>query len=150
MADSNRLVIISKGRGPRFESKFFSDIQKAILDGWRIADNGKRKDASMRNFKGRFGRAIFYKEGDPALHSEEEVKPVGVKPVKETSDTEAEKVVEREEEVGEDEVSLSEALQAADNRKELVELAEKHSLEVNDKLKNPEALRKSLISQAEG
>lgn len=61
-SDKNRLVVQSKAVGPKWEREFFLELQKAILDGYRIAENDLREDASMRNFRGRFGRAVLYKE----------------------------------------------------------------------------------------
>lgn len=57
-----RIVIQSKSFGSRFEHQFFKDIEAAILDGYRIADTGLRADMSMRNFKGRMGRAVLILE----------------------------------------------------------------------------------------
>lgn len=59
-----RLVIINKGRGPRYEKQFFFEIQEAILNGYRIADTDTLQDVSMRNYKGSIGRAVFYKVED--------------------------------------------------------------------------------------
>ena len=62
--DAGRLVIQSKGFGVKFEHQFFSEIQAAILDGYRISDGTQRADCSMRNFRGRMGRAILSKGWD--------------------------------------------------------------------------------------
>lgn len=59
----DRLVILSKGLGARFEKEFFLQIQEAFLDGYRIAETDLRDDVSMRNYRGRQGRAVMYKEG---------------------------------------------------------------------------------------
>ena len=58
----SRMVVQSKSVGPKWEQQFFLEVQAAILDGWRIADNGLRADTSMRNFRGKFGRVVFFKD----------------------------------------------------------------------------------------
>lgn len=62
-----RKVINTKGTGMKWEKEFFLRLQEAIVDGWRIADNNKRADASMRNFKGNSGRAVLYRELEDTL-----------------------------------------------------------------------------------
>jgi len=60
MSETNRKQIISKAAGMRYEKQFFLEIQEAILDGWRVADNDRREDQSMRNFRGRVGKVVMY------------------------------------------------------------------------------------------
>jgi len=57
-----RKVISSKARGYKWEKAFFMEIQDAVLDGWKIADNDKREDTPMRNFRGLIGRVVFYRD----------------------------------------------------------------------------------------
>ena len=59
--EQSRMVVQSKGSGYKWEKQFFLDVQEAIVDGWRIADNDLRADVPMRNFKGKFGKVVFYK-----------------------------------------------------------------------------------------
>lgn len=111
MSSPERLVIESKARGFKWERKFFLDIEKAILDGFRIADNDDRRDASHRMFRGRIGRVVLYreiseensKENDdtivetPELESSEEDKDVPVEtPVVEKTDDTLDSTVEFE------------------------------------------------------
>lgn len=62
MSDVERLEIRTRGVGPKHEKKFLLDIQEAILDGWRIADNNVRVDQSRKLYNGRWGVAVLYKE----------------------------------------------------------------------------------------
>ncbi len=94
--NGNRLVILSKGRGPRFEKQFFLEIESAILEGYRFIDNDVRNDQSMRNFRGMWGKAILEKAADkPAakveakkeVKTEKKEKPKAApKPKKDTSE----------------------------------------------------------------
>lgn len=63
-SNKDRKVIQSKANGYKWELQFFKDIEAAILDGYRIADNNLREDQSMRNYRGKFGRAVLYREGE--------------------------------------------------------------------------------------
>jgi hypothetical protein len=75
----NRLVILSKGFGVRFEKEFFLQIEEAFLGGYRIAQTDLRADTSMRNFQGRQGRAVLYLEGtEPAKWTPNKVEDVKV------------------------------------------------------------------------
>ncbi len=58
-----RIVILSKVRGPKGEQQFFQDIQDAFDNGYRIADNNRREDMSMRLFRGIMGKCVMYLEG---------------------------------------------------------------------------------------
>jgi DNA repair exonuclease SbcCD nuclease subunit len=69
-----RIVILSKAFGAKWETAFFEEIEAAILDGYRIARTCLRDDASMRNFRGRIGKCVMYKEG----HEPEAWKPAEV------------------------------------------------------------------------
>ena len=99
MSDNKeRKVVLTKGVG-KYEHIFFKEIQEAILEGWRLAENDLRVDQSMRNFKGNMGRAVFYRdiEGDtkpatPDAPSEPQSEPVlEVKPTPEQVVAEKEK-----------------------------------------------------------
>lgn len=65
-----RKIIMSKAVGYKYEKQFFMDIQEAILDGWRLADNDKREDQSLRNFRGRIGKVVLYKEVEEVVSEE--------------------------------------------------------------------------------
>ena len=70
-----RIVVQSKGSGPKYEREFFLKIEAAVLDGYRIATTELRADLSMRNYRGRFGRAVMYLEGkQPVVEIKEVVK----------------------------------------------------------------------------
>lgn len=63
----DRKIVHVRGMGTRYEMQWFLELQQAILDGYRIADNGLLADTSRRNYKGNSGRAVLYKEGSPSL-----------------------------------------------------------------------------------
>lgn len=162
MSDKQRKVILSKAVGPKWEREFFLQIQEAILDGWRIAETEVRDDLSLRNFRGRFGRAVFYKDAEateeptPTPEKEEEVKAPETAPeptpepeikaeeeaVEEDGETE-----EKAEEVEIDKAAALKEVEAAPKRKDLVVVAEKYGLTVRENLLHPTALRKDLIEQ---
>jgi len=156
----DRIVILSKAFGGQWEQQFFNDIQTAFDDGYRIAQTGLRDDASMRNYRGRIGKAIMYLEGK---------EPEAWKPAE--TMTAAEVVVEREEsklpekedhtpmdlpikeEAAEEDlatgvvvntaiISLEDQLKELTTNKDLREFAEKNGFEVPDRLKNPKAIKK--------
>ena len=70
----DRIVIQSRRNGPQGDLAWFKEIEQAILDGYRFADTGLRKDQSLRLFKGRVGQAVLFLEGkapervDPKLN----------------------------------------------------------------------------------
>lgn len=65
-----RLVIENKASGPRWEKKFFEEIQAAVINGYRLADNSHSADVSMRNYMGFMGRAVLYVPGFEPLKGE--------------------------------------------------------------------------------
>lgn len=95
-----RIVIQSKSFGARFEHQFFKDIENAILDGYRIADTGLRADMSMRNFKGRMGRAVLILESsriEVEKAAKDEIKAVADEKAKITAEKVADELkVEKE------------------------------------------------------
>lgn len=94
---SNRLVIISKGIGIKYEAQFFKDFQEAILNGYRVADNNLREDQSMRNFRGKFGRAVLYLEDvEDTEIQDEEISETKEDPVDEKAEVPQEGVTESE------------------------------------------------------
>jgi hypothetical protein len=125
----HRIVIQSKGVGARYERQFFMDIQNAILNGYRIADNDSRADVSMRMFRGRFGRAVLYLQEDKIeiedIITEAETEEVELK----TSP------------------DLIEKIEKTDSHKDLKELAKENNLEAPSNLRNPKALKKNLLEQ---
>lgn len=65
-----RLVIENKAQGPKYEKQFFMEIQAAIVDGYRLAENPYSVDCTMRNFMGHMGRAVLYLPGYEPLEGE--------------------------------------------------------------------------------
>jgi hypothetical protein len=140
---SDRLVILSKGFGARFEKEFFLQIQEAFLKGYRIAETDLRDDTSMRNFQGRQGRAVMYLEGTapekwtPAKVESESVKdeaPIVKEEAKEVSTGAAENKP----------LTPLEELKTLSKPKELKEFATKHKVELPEEAKSSKAIRKIL------
>jgi hypothetical protein len=133
---SNRIVIQNKGIGAKYERQFFIDIQNAILDGYRIAENTDRADVSMRMFKGRLGRAVLYLENTSSvIESNPEEKSL------------EDDVETNEEDTNSYELTLSEEIEQTDAYKALKQIAENNNLEVPSNLRNPKALKKNLLEQ---
>jgi len=88
-----RKVIISRGLGSRWEKTFFLDVQVLILDGWRVAETGLREDASLRNYKGSMGKAVFYRGEDHVEETPEEEKPETEAPKVEVTKAEEPKIL---------------------------------------------------------
>jgi hypothetical protein len=133
----NRLVILSKGLGARFEKEFFLRIQEAFLGGYLIAETDLRDDVSMRNFRGRQGRAVMYLKGTapdkwtPATPAgeEEAVKteaPIVKEEVKEVSTGAAENKP----------LTALEELKTLTKVKELNEFAVKHKIVVSKSVRS--------------
>jgi hypothetical protein len=129
----DRIVIQSKGLGAKYERQFFMDIQNAILNGYRIADNDSRADVSMRLFRGRFGRAVLYLQEENAKTED--------KTVKEIETEESDKIVISP--------NLIEEIEKTNSHKDLKELAKEHNLEAPSNLRNPKALKKNLLEQVQ-
>ncbi len=73
--NGDRLVIVAKGRGNRYEQQFFLAIQEAISEGYRflqLDEISVAKDWSLRNW-GVSGRAVMVK-GEYVAKTKEEVK----------------------------------------------------------------------------
>jgi hypothetical protein len=136
----DRLVILSKGFGARFEKEFFLQIQEAFLKGYRIAETDLRDDTSMRNFQGRQGRAVMYLEGTapekwtPAKVESESVKDEAPIVKEEVSTGAAENKP----------LTPLEELKTLSKVKELKEFATKHKVELPEEAKSPKAIRKIL------
>lgn len=126
-----RIVIISKARGMKYENQFFADIDTAYQDGYRLARNNRREDACLRNFRGSLGKVVMYLEGcdpgdlEPVVVPEivEEDDPLGLKEVPEEVSTgapenkpieEKEESNEKEESTDAEEEGLSEAGEVED------------------------------------
>lgn len=87
--NGDRMVIVSKGRGNRYEQQFFLAIEEAIKDGYRfltVEEVSVAKDWSLRNW-GVSGRAVMVK-ANATISEKEEVKEAPVE------SKEAEKVEE--------------------------------------------------------
>lgn len=71
----DRLAILQRGNGPKFEKLFFLAIQDAILEGYRVPKEAGNYDASLRNFRGTsMGRCVLYKEGKEPVFPKPEIK----------------------------------------------------------------------------
>jgi len=148
----DRLVIISKAAGANFEKRFFLDIQDAFKDGYRIAETNLRDDASMRNFRGRLGRAVLYKEGTEPEQWKPAVVKKTVEPVKETTPVVVKEVVKKEDlSTGlienspvEKEKTPLEQLEELDSYKDMKVFATANNITLPDKLYNPVAVKKSI------
>lgn len=69
-----RIIIENKAQGPVWEKQFFTEIQEAIVAGYRLAENMYSADSTMRNYLGHMGRAVLYIPGYEPLQGE----PMGV------------------------------------------------------------------------
>lgn len=147
-----RLVIIAKGIGPRWEKEFFFKIQEAILGGYRIADTGLREDASLRNYKGNFGKAVLYLEGKEPI----EEKPVVVVEEK-VVEAPVETPIEKEEQPPtvtppKEEVPTKSPLEVLEGLKKaapLKEFAREQGIDIPEDTKKPLAIKKYLKEQLE-
>ena len=158
-----RIVILSKAFGGQWEQQFFNEINDAFADGYRIARTGLRDDASMRNYRGRVGKAVMYLEG----YEPEPWKPTETEVAEESPELAIGKevVVEKEDHTPKDipikEEVAEEALAtgAAENKqtlstqdqlkdlttsKDLRAFAEDNGVEVADGVKNPKAIKKAI------
>lgn len=154
----DRLVILSKGFGVRFEKVFFLQIQEAFLEGYRIAETDLRDDVSMRNFQGRQGRAVMYLEGTapekwtPAKAEDVKEPEVKVEDVKEP-ETEVKETgvasyirIKNEADAYKAEALLSE-LSQLDKMQGLKDFAETHGIAVSKSITSKAGL-KTVIEEA--
>jgi hypothetical protein len=146
----DRLVILSKGFGARFEKEFFLRIQEAFDGGYRIAETDLRDDVSMRNFRGHQGRAVLYLEGT----APEKWTPVVVKAEAELVKDKAPIVKEEVKEVAtgaaeNKPLSSLEELNTLSKAKELKEFAVKHKIELPNDVKAAKAIKKFLQDNLE-
>lgn len=153
-----RIVILSKARGPRFEHIFFKEIQAAILDGYRVADTNLLADRSMRNYRGRIGRAVMYLEGSqperyvekraaevlPEKESTSEEPPVLPEAKNKSSGKIDNKPVEKKEE----EVKTPDLPQidALDTVKDMKAFADKHGIKLPSSATTKKLIKKALVA----
>lgn len=152
-----RIVILSKGYGVRFEKAFFLQIQEGFDNGYRIADTDLRDDTSMRNFQGRTGRAVMYLEGcEPARFvpatveatSPEKVEIPTVKEETKEEDLSTGKA-ENSPVVVEKELTLLEHLEELEDYKSLKKFAEINEIKLPAKTFNPVAVKKLIKAALE-
>ena len=60
---SGRKVIQSRGFGYRQDKEFYLAIEKAVLEGYRVAQNYRMDDLCGRNVMGGVGQCVLYKDG---------------------------------------------------------------------------------------
>lgn len=165
----DRIVIMSKANGRRFEADFFLKLQEAILDGYRIAETNLRDDVSMRMFRGRIGRAVLYKEGTQpkALVSApaQEAAPEDTTLIEKTDPSklstgvaenspipakEPEKEPEKEPATEPVELSLLDQLESLTKLQELKDFADTHKIELPEGVTNPKSVKKVIKAALEG
>ena len=135
--ENNRLVIINRGRGFKYEKEFFVQIQEAILNGYRIAKGETRNDVSMRNFRGSMGRAVLYKEGtEPVVETVKVEAPVVDAPKVEAPVVDTPEVVE---------VSLDSMTKKAD----MIKYAESVGVKVPEGMNKPVQIKKFIKEATE-
>lgn len=169
MSNPDRIVILSKAFGGQWEQQFFNEIQAGFDNGYRIAQTNLREDASMRNFRGRIGRAVMYLEGKepeawkPAvveveIKTEEPVQPpISETPVIEKEDHTPKDLPIKEEVDDKDlstgvaenaplvkELTLTEKVDAIDDYKGLKAFAAENNIELPAKVYNPKAVKKAI------
>ena len=127
----NRVVIMNKARGVRYEQKFFQEIQEAILNGYRLPAKPDRTNVSMRNFKGG-GRCVLFLEGcDPTAEVKVKEAPIVLSaPV-------VEPTVETE----------SDPLLGMTKKVELLAFAKENNIEVDKEITQPVKIKK-IIKEA--
>lgn len=139
-----RIVILNKGVGAKYERQFFMDIQDAILKGYRIADNNARADVSMRMFKGRIGRCVLYLEGADETETQN---PSENPRLKFTTLSEGVEVKGDIDSTEKSDTSLEDKIKSVSKYKELKKIAEENNLEMKEKVYNPSAVKKNLLEQ---
>ena len=138
---TDRIVILSKSFGARFEKEFFLSIQDAFLNGYRIAETDLRDDVSMRNFRGRQGRAVMYLEGTapdkwvPTVAAEPELVKTEAPIVKEEVEDTSTGAVENKP------LTPLEEFNTLSKAKELKEFASKHKVEIPKGVNAAKALK---------
>jgi hypothetical protein len=141
----NRLVILSKGFGARFEQVFFLQIQEAFLNGYLIAETDLRDDVSMRNFQGRQGRAVMYLAGTAPEKWTPAVVESAAEPVKDEAPIVKEEVEEVSTGAAENKpLTPLEELDTLSKAKELKEFAGKHKIEIPKDVKSAKAIKVAL------
>lgn len=124
-----RLVIESKAGGPIAEKDFFVQIQEAILNGYRIAENNDSSDSTMRNYFGYMGRAVLYIEGQEVHPREVRMNAKAKKEAAKAPVKEAPEPVEN-------------PLDKLTKKKELLEYAKGLEIEVPEDMKVPAQIKK--------
>lgn len=81
-----RKCIQSKSLNPKDVKQVYLDIQEAILDGYRIAENWDMKDLCTPRFMGHIHQVVLYKEGQ---EFEEEIEVVEKASEEETAKVES-------------------------------------------------------------
>lgn len=153
-----RLVIENKASGPIWEKQFFLDIQEAVINGYRLAENPYHEDCSMRNFMGHMGRAVMYLPGYEPLKGEpkgvaratsslDEEPPVkDPEPVNDEGNKEPSEPIKDDSAASEDvtEPSVVEKLESLTKKKQLLEFAKEQEITVPEEMTVPSQIKKFL------
>lgn len=151
-----RKVIQTKSRHTTGDHQWMLEVQEAILDGWRVVDNGVRADLTMRNFMGRIGKVVLYKkvEGSSSeVHDTDTKEDVSADVTVEVQ-LEDHKETENDSEVKDDSDSetqdqkyTKEDVESLGKIEDVREFVSKHEIEVPDNLKNAKSIKNYLLKQ---
>jgi len=119
---SGRKVIQSRGFGYRQDKEFYLAIEKAVLEGYRVAQNYRMDDLCGRNVMGGVGQCVLYKDGVEFVDEEGS-------PVKDQDEPNK---------------NLEAIIKGLKTKKDCEEFAKEHNLEIPEDKKAIPAIKKFL------
>ena len=139
---SGRKVIQSRGFGYRPEKEFFLEIEQAVLQGYRVAQNYRMDDLCGRNVMGGVGQVVMYKDGNEFLEDMEQTND-STESAETSEETKEKKVDEKQ--------TLEDAIKALSKKVDCIEFAKEHNLEIPENIKAVPVIKKyfkdSLLSE---
>lgn len=139
---SGRRVIQSRGFGYRPEKEFFLEIEEAVLQGYRVAQNYRMDDLCGRNVMGGIGQVVMYKDGNEFLEDMQQ---------NNESTQSAETKEENKEKNVDSKQTLEDEIKALSKKVDCVDFAKEHNLEIPEDKKTVPVIKKyfkdSLLSE---
>ena len=139
---SGRKVIQSRGFGYRPEKEFFLEIEQAVLQGYRVAQNYRMDDLCGRNVMGGVGQVVMYKDGNEFLEDMQQNNE-SIQSAETSEETKEKKVDEKQ--------TLEDAIKALSKKVDCIEFAKEHNLEIPENIKAVPVIKKyfkdSLLSE---
>ena len=139
---SGRKVIQSRGFGYRPEKEIFLEIEQAVLQGYRVAQNYRMDDLCGRNVMGGVGQVVMYKDGNEFLEDMEQTND-STESAETSEETKEKKVDEKQ--------TLEDAIKALSKKVDCIEFAKEHNLEIPENIKAVPVIKKyfkdSLLSE---